>query len=156
MAGASQGRNSNFDSQNQRDRSDYIPLDETEEQSLDPNRAASSASRKDHYPQLCTESTSESSRGSTDDFRRLEASGAKNVTIPPYILIILVVVVIVTFMVCVTLLMIILLTMMPQNISDAAKEGKVFIYVKRSSPVEQAIGYIYRVRLATLISKINF
>ena len=129
MAVAFRGRNSDFDWQKQCDRSDYFSLDEThdtDEQSCVHNTAA-------RYPQLYTEpteTTSKSSHGirSTNDFEKLEANSAKNVTIPRYILLILVVVAIVTFMVCVTLLMIILLTMMPQNISDAAKEGNVFIY----------------------------
>ena len=118
MAGASQDRNSDFDRPKQCDRSDYIPLDD---ETHDTDQQT--------YPQPYIESTSKSSHGSTDDFGKLEANSAKNVTIPRYILLILVVVPIVTFMVCVTLLMIILLTMMPQNISDAAKEGNVFTVI---------------------------
>ena len=108
MAVALRGRNSDFDWQKQCDRSDYFSLDEThdtDQQSYDHNTAA-------RYPQLYTEPTSQSSHGirSTNEFEKLEANSAKNVTIPRYILLILVVIAIVTFMVCVTLLMIILLT----------------------------------------------
>ena len=148
MAGTSRARNSNFDRPKQYDRSDYNPIDET--QTKDHIRAASLALREARYPQLYTESTSESSHGSANDFGKLEANSAKNVIIPRYILVMLVVVVIVTFMVCVTLLMIILLTMMPQNVSDAAKEGNVFIlYVQRSSPVERPINLVPRCHSVT-------
>ena len=141
MAAVIQGCNSDFDRQKQCDRSEYFSLDEnheTDQQSYDHNTAA-------RHRLLSIESTSKSSHGirSTNDFGKLEANSAKNVTIPRYILLILVVFAIVTFMVCVTLLMIILVTMMPQNISDAAKEGNVFVYVKRSSQVERPIRYIH-------------
>lgn len=124
MAVAFRGRNSDFDWQKQCDRSDYFSLDEThdtDQQSYDHNTVA-------RYPQLYTEPTEPTSQSShgirgTNDFEKLEANSAKNVTIPRYILLILVVVAIFTFMVCVTLLMIILLTKMPQNMADAAKEG---------------------------------
>ena len=140
MAVAFRGRNSDFDRQKQCDKSDYFSLDEThdtDQQSYDRNTAA-------RYPQLYTEPTEPTSKishgiRSTNDFEKLEANSAKNVTIPRYILLILVVVAIVTSMVCVTLLMIILLTMMPQNISDAAKEVVSFaavirVVTLRSSP----------------------
>lgn len=126
MAGASQNRNSDFDRPKQCDRSDYISLDD--ETPLDDETHDTDQQTN---PQVNIKSTSNSSHRSTNDYG--------NVTIPRYILLILVVVPIVTFMVCATLLMIILLTKIPQNISDAAKEGNVFIYVKRSSPVELPI-----------------
>ena len=116
MAVAFRGRNSDFDWQKQCDRSDYFSLDEThdtDEQSYDHNTAA-------RYHNFIL-----------NRLKLLQKAATKfevPTTIPRYILLILVVVAIVTFMVCVTLLMIILLTMMPQNISDAAREGNVFIY----------------------------
>ena len=125
MAEPTQDDNANFDRQNQWESSENLSREthETDQQSCDNSGAASSTVRNVLYPQLYTESTTESGRAG--DYRRLEANSAKNVLIPQYILVILVVAVAVTLLVCVTLLMIILLTKMPQNISDAAKEGKV-------------------------------
>ncbi|KAK2566979.1 hypothetical protein P5673_008742 [Acropora cervicornis] len=102
----------------------FLETCETDEQTCYDGRAASSTLREVLYPEHYAESTTKSTRESTDDYRRLKASGAKNVTIPRCILLILVVAVVVTLSVCVTLLMIILLTKMPQNMADAAKEGK--------------------------------
>jgi len=107
----------------------FLETCETDQQTCYDSRAASSTLRRVLYPEHYAESTTRSTRESNDDYRRLKANGAKNVTIPRCILVILVVAVFVTLLVCVTLLMIILLTKMPQNIADAAKEGNVVIYV---------------------------
>ena len=121
MAEPTQDRNTNFDKQNQCEGSEDLSFEtnETDQPSCDNSGPAVRIVLNQH---LNTESTTKS--GSTDD-RRSEANCAKNVIIPRYFQVVLVVAVHVTLLVCVTLLTISLLTKMPQNTSDATKEGKV-------------------------------
>ena len=151
MAEPCRDRKFNFDRQNQCERSDDLSLEtcETDQQTCYDSRAASSTLREDLYPEHYAESTTKSTRGSTEDYRRLKASGAKNVTIPRYILVILVVAVVVTLLVCVTLLMIILLTKMPQNIADAAKEGKCGLSLLVLFPVPRGFPRVLRFPLSS-------